>query len=105
GWGALLASVSVFVAVAAVNIPMVILGFAMAGAGVAVAFPFVVSAAGRHGTVALAGVATLGYSGSLAGPPVIGFLAHGFGLPAALVFIGVLCCAAALAASRARWLE
>lgn len=103
--GALLASVSVFAAVAAVNIPMAILGFAMTGAGVAVAFPFVVSAAGRHGTVALAGVATLGYSGSLVGPPVIGFLAHGFGLPAALAFVGVLCCAVALAAGSARWLE
>lgn len=104
-WGALLASASVFIAVAAVNVPMAIFGFAMAGAGVAVAFPFVVSAAGRHGAVALAGVATLGYSGSLVGPPVIGFLAHGFGLPAALGFIGVLCCAVALAAASARWLE
>jgi len=77
----------------------------LAGSGVAMVFPFVFSAAGRHGAIALAGVATLGYSGSLIGPPVVGFLAHGFGLQAALGFIGVLCFAVALAASRAKWLE
>ena len=105
GFGSLLASVGVFVAVAAPAIPLAILGFAIAGSGVAMVFPFVFSAAGRHGAIALAGVATLGYSGSLIGPPVVGFLAHGFGLQAGLAFIGVLCFAVALAASRAKWLE
>jgi MFS family permease len=105
GFGSLLAGIGVFVAVAAVNMPMAIVGFAVAGAGVAMVFPFVFSAAGRHGAIALAGVATLGYSGSLIGPPVVGFLAHGFGLQAALAFIGALCGAVALAASRAKWLE
>lgn len=104
-WGALLASVGVFIAVAASDIPMAISGFVIAGAGVAMVFPFVFSAAGRHGSIALAGVATLGYSGSLIGPPIVGMLVHGFGLQAALGFIGVLCIAVALAASRARWLE
>ncbi|WP_034298224.1 MFS transporter [Herbaspirillum sp. RV1423] len=105
GYGALLAGVGVFIAVAAANIPMAIVGFAIAGSGVAMVFPFVFSAAGRHGSIALAGVATLGYSGSLVGPPMVGFLAHGFGLQAALAFIGVLCGAVALAAGRAKWLE
>ncbi|WP_050479370.1 MFS transporter [Herbaspirillum rhizosphaerae] len=105
GFGSLLASVGVFVAVAAPAIPLAIFGFAIAGTGVAMVFPFVFSAAGRHGAIALAGVATLGYSGSLIGPPVVGFLAHGFGLQAGLAFIGVLCLAVALAASRAKWLE
>ena len=102
---ALLAAVGVFIAVAAVSIAMAIGGFVIVGAGVALVFPFVFSAAGRHGAIALAVVATLGYSGSLIGPPIIGFLAHGFGLQVALAFIGVLCVAVALAASRARWLE
>jgi MFS family permease len=104
-WSALLASVGVFIAVAANDIPMAITGFVVAGAGVAMVFPFVFSAAGRHGSIALAGVATLGYSGSLIGPPIVGMLVHGFGLQAALGFIGVLCIAVAMAASRARWLE
>jgi MFS family permease len=105
GFGSLLAAVGVFIAVAAINIPMAIIGFAIAGTGVAMVFPFVFSAAGRHGAIALAGVATLSYSGGLIGPPVVGFLAHGFGLQAGLAFIGTLCIAVALAASRAKWLE
>lgn len=105
GYGALLACMGMFIAVAAVDIPMAIAGFAIAGTGVSMVFPFVFSAAGRHGAIALAGVATLSYSGGLIGPPVVGFLAHGFGLPSALAFIGVLCGAIALAASRAVWLE
>ena len=67
-------------------------------------FPFVFSAAGRHGSTALAGVATLGYSGNLIGPPIVGFLAQGWGLQAALGFVGILCVGVALAASRAKWL-
>ncbi len=103
--GALLAAVGIFIAVLAVNVPMAIAGFSLAGAGLAAVFPFVFSAAGRHGSTALAGVATMGYSGGLIGPPIIGFIAHGFGLQAALAFIGLLSIAIAAAASRARWLE
>jgi MFS family permease len=103
--GTLLAAVGVFIAVASTSMIPAILGFALAGAGVAAVFPFVFSAAGRHGSTALAAVATLGYSGSLIGPPAVGFLAHGWGLPAALAFVGVLCGAIALAATRAKWLE
>ncbi|ASU36920.1 MFS transporter [Herbaspirillum sp. meg3] len=105
GFGSLLAAAGVFVAVAAINMPMAIIGFAVAGSGVAMVFPFIFSAAGRHGSIALAGVATLSYSGGLIGPPIVGFLAHGFGLQAGLAFIGALCIAVALAASRAVWLE
>jgi len=103
--GALTAAVGIFVALIAAGIPLSIIGFALTGVGVATVFPFMFSAAGRHGSTALAGVATLSYGGGLIGPPVIGFLAHGFGLHAALALVGVLCLAVALAASRARWLE
>jgi len=105
GYGSMMAAGGIFIAVSASLIPVAILGFAIAGAGVAMVFPFVFSAAGRHGSTALAGVATLGYSGGLIGPPAVGFLAHGWGLQAALAFVGVLCCAVAIAASRAKWLE
>jgi fucose permease len=104
GFGALLAAVGIFIAVGAVAIPQAVIGFTLAGGGVAMVFPFVFSAAGRHGPTALAGVATLGYSGGLIGPPIVGFLAQGWGLQAALGFVGILCVGVALAASRARWL-
>jgi MFS family permease len=103
--GALLAAAGVFIAVLALNVPLTIAGFALAGAGLASVFPFVFSAAGRHGSTALAAVATFSYSGGLIGPPVIGFLAQGWGMQAGLAFIGLLAIAIAAAASRARWLE
>lgn len=102
--GALIAAVGILIAVLANNIPLVIAGFALTGGGVSMVFPFVFSAAGRHGPTALAGVATFGYSGNLIGPPIIGFVAHGWGLHAAIAFIGILCLGVAMAASRAKWL-
>ncbi|MFJ7567921.1 MFS transporter [Herminiimonas sp. NPDC097707] len=103
--GAALAACGIFIAVAAFNIPLTILGFALAGAGFASVFPFVFSSAGRHGATALAAVATFSYSGGLIGPPIIGFLAQGWGMQVALGLIGVMAIAIAISASRARWLE
>ncbi len=58
------------------SIPVVVAGFALAGLGVANAFPAAMTRvgllAGPHG-VAIA--STLGYGGFLLGPPTIGFLA------------------------------
>jgi fucose permease len=104
-FGALLAALGLLIALPAFNVPLAIAGFALAGAGLAAVFPFVFSAAGRHGSTALAGVATMGYSGGLIGPPLIGFIADGLGLQAALGFIALLSIAIAAAASRASWLE
>ena len=102
--GSLLAAVGVFLALLSPVLGLNLLGFALAGAGVAAVFPFVFSAAGRHGALALAGVATMSYSGGLIGPPWIGFLAHSFGLQAALAFVGLLSLVVAAAASRSRLL-
>lgn len=103
--GTLVASAGIALAVVAPGMAVAILGFAIAGTGVAAVFPFVFSAAGRHGSTALAAVATLGYSGSLIGPPLFGFLAHGWGLQAALALLGVLCLAMAGSSRRALWLQ
>src|SRR5258706_15859579 len=72
GFGALIAAAGIFIAVGAASIPQAIVGFTLAGSGVAMVFPFVFSAAGRHGATALAGVAPLGFSGGLIGPPRVG---------------------------------
>jgi hypothetical protein len=55
--------------------------------------------------VALAGVATMAYSGSLMGPPVIGAIAQGAGMQAAIGFIGVLSVAICVVASKAAMLK
>jgi hypothetical protein len=104
-YGAAFATCGLFIAVLALNVPLTIAGFACAGAGLAAVFPFVFSAAGRHGAASLAAVATFSYSGGLLGPPVIGFLAQGWGMRAALAFVVVIAIGIGLAASRARWLE
>ncbi len=105
GGGALLAASGLFGAVFAPSPLIALAGFAVAGLGLALVFPFVFSAAGREGTVALAGVATMAYSGSLMGPPLLGAIAHGIGLQAAIGFVGVLALAIALVASRTRLLR
>jgi MFS family permease len=66
----------------AVLVPMsvpAIAGFALTGIGFAAIFPIAISAAGRAGPIpgqAIAMVATCGYVGFLAGPPVIGFVSQ-----------------------------
>lgn len=65
-----------------------LLGFACVGWGLASAFPLAFGAAGNmpglNPGVALAAVATMGYSGFLLGPPLIGFVAHATSLQLAL---------------------
>jgi MFS family permease len=103
--GALLAAAGLFFAVFAPNQYLALGGFAIAGIGLALVFPFVFSAAGREGTVALAGVATMTYSGSLMGPPLLGGIAHLLGLKAAMGFIGVLALLIAAVTARTRLLR
>jgi MFS family permease len=102
---ALIAAIGIYGAVLAPNVVLAIAGFGLAGAGLATLFPFVYGAAGRHGPTAIAGVATMGYSGGLIGPPVIGFIALNLGMSLAMAFIGTLSVAVAIAAANARWLE
>ncbi len=80
-------------------------GFALAGLGLALVFPFVYSAAGRESKLALAGVATMGYAGSLMGPPLMGAIAEGLGLQATIGCIALLAVAMSLVASRTRLLQ
>lgn len=88
--GAMLSAGGLCLAVFAPDAQVAIGGFALAGAGLALVFPFIFSAAGKGGPAALAGVATMAYSGSLTGPPLLGALAHGLGLQAAMGFIALL---------------
>lgn len=103
--GALTAAAGLFVAVCAPGAPVALAGFGLAGMGLSLVFPFVFSAAGREGTVALAGVATMSYSGSLMGPPLLGAIAHGVGLQAAIGFVGALAIMIAGVAARTRLLR
>src|SRR5215216_4463810 len=67
-----------------------VIGFALIGVGIANAVPLLFSAAGRvpPSGPSLAAVFTVGYTGFIVGPPIIGLLADAISLPAAL---GTLC--------------
>jgi fucose permease len=72
-----------------------IAGFGLVGLGLANVVPTLFSAAGRSRAIppriAIAAVASAGYTGLLAGPPLIGFAADAFTLTRAL-FALVVCC-------------
>lgn len=85
---------------------MVIIGFAMVGYGVSTVIPIAYMVAGQSATmrpsVALAAVSTVGFTGFLIGPPVIGFVAHEVGLRFALGIVVVLALAVFGLAGRIR---
>ncbi|WP_210571391.1 MFS transporter [Streptomyces sp. GESEQ-4] len=76
-----------------------LLGFVIAGLGLANLFPVAVERAGAlAGPDGVAIASTLGYGGMLLGPPAIGFMADWFSLPTALTSVAALAAAAALIA-------
>ncbi len=72
-----------------------IIGCGLVGVGISNVIPILFSAAGRvpgiQAGTALAAVATAGYCGLLAGPPLIGLAAEVSGLRGALGIVSVLC--------------
>jgi MFS family permease len=74
-----------------------LLGFAIAGLGLANLFPVAIERAGAlagAGGVAIA--STLGYGGMLLGPPAIGLMADRYSLPAALTSVAALAAVASV---------
>ncbi|MFI5757186.1 MFS transporter [Streptomyces sp. NPDC051569] len=83
---------------------LALLGFAVAGVGLANIFPVAIGRAGAlAGAGGVAAASTLGYGGMLLGPPAIGFLADWFSLPLALTTVALLASAAAVIAYSARY--
>ena len=97
--GAMLAAVSMAVLLLAATPWVALVGFALVGAGIAPVAPILFNAATRVPGVsraaAIASVTSIGYSGFMVGPPLIGALAHSTSLTAALavVVIGAACLA------------
>lgn len=96
--GAALAALGLGLAGALPATGAILAGYAMAGLGLSNVVPAIFSAAGRTGSSAAAGiamVASLGYAGLLAGPPLIGAVAANWSLRAG---VGVMAAAALCAA-------
>ncbi len=92
--GGLLAASGFVVALVSSHPGWAMLGFTLVGLGYCTLFPLVFSAAGNTPGVspgiALASVATLGYMGFLAGPPLIGLVAHATSLRVSFMLVAAL---------------
>ena len=77
-----------------------LLGCALVGAGCSNIVPVLYTAVGKQTVmpehIAVPAITTLGYAGILAGPAVIGFIAHGSSLSTAFILIAVLLAAVAI---------
>jgi MFS family permease len=92
--GALIAALGMASGIVSQTAPVAILGFLAVGVGFAAVVPIAFRrAANTQGVtpgVGVAAVATLAYTGFLAGPPVIGLIAEGVGLGTAMAIIPFL---------------
>jgi MFS family permease len=111
--GALVAGVGLLVTAMVSSPPLAFVGFGLAGAGLAFAFPVALNMAGAvgrredgtGGEREIGFVTTIAYSGFLIGPPMLGGIAQVTNLEVAIGFAGVvamLIVPAALGAAAAR---
>lgn len=102
--GALLAAAGLGLATLAPTWPLALPGFALVGLGCSNIVPVLFSLAGRQHampeSLAVPAIATMGYAGVLMGPALIGFVAHGTSLVAALLLLAGLLGAVAASARR-----
>ena len=102
--GGLFAAAGFFVAVFSPNPFVALLGFVLIGLGASNIVPILFTAAGRQkdmpSGLAISAVTTIGYAGILAGPALIGFVAHASSLH--MAFAGLGCAMLLITASASR---
>lgn len=100
--GALLAVFGLSLALLLANPYVAIFGFSLVGLGFSCIVPVIFSVGantpGMSAGAGIAAVATMGYTGFLAGPPIIGFISEFYGLTIALSLVIVLSLLVALLA-------
>ncbi|WJV44285.1 MFS transporter [Streptomyces flavofungini] len=101
--GSLLAAAGLAFALLAGGVVPALIGFACMGLGIAAVTPCVYVAAAKQGSEALALVAAMGTTGLLAGPPLIGFLAHGTSLVWGMAAVAVSAALVSVCAARIGW--
>ncbi|MBN3965518.1 MFS transporter [Pseudomonas gregormendelii] len=99
-FGGLTAAAGLFLATFAPNWEFALVGYALLGAGCSNIVPVLYTAVGKQTvmpeSVAVPAITTLGYAGILAGPAVIGFIAHGSSLSFAFGLMAMLLVAVAI---------
>jgi sugar phosphate permease len=74
------------------------------GAGVALSFPMLFSAAGKEGAIALTTVASFGYVGGMVSQPIMGWVVETFDLAGGFLFVAAVTLIIGILASKARLL-
>ena len=99
-FGGLTAAAGLFLATFAPNWEFALVGYVLLGAGCSNIVPVLFTAVGKQTvmpeSVAIPAITTLGYAGILAGPAVIGFIAHASSLSFAFGLMAVLLVAVAI---------
>ncbi|WP_025113559.1 MFS transporter [Pseudomonas sp. H1h] len=99
-FGGLLAAAGLFLATFAPSWEAALVGYALVGAGCSNIVPVLYTAVGKQTvmpeSIAVPAITTLGYAGILAGPAVIGFVAHASSLSFAFGLMAVLLVAVAI---------
>jgi MFS family permease len=103
--GAGISAAGLFLAVFAPNPYLALAGFACSGMGLALVFPFIVSAVGKEGPLALTAVVTITNLNGVMGPPILGTMADYLGMQATIGFVGLLSIVISLVAARSSMLK
>ncbi|NSC20128.1 MFS transporter [Streptomyces albus subsp. chlorinus] len=101
--GSALAGAGLAFALVSGGVVPALLGFACVGLGIAAVTPCVYAAAARLGSDSLTLVAAMGTTGLLAGPPLIGFLASASSLAWGMAAVAASAAVVSLCSTRIRW--
>jgi predicted MFS family arabinose efflux permease len=92
--GSVVAVIGLVLAIIGISLPIVLIGFILLGMGASNIVPIFFSEGGKipgvSPTVSIPVITTMGYAGQLAGPALLGFIAHHFSLKTAFGSIAVL---------------
>ncbi|AZC81973.1 MFS transporter [Pseudomonas chlororaphis] len=93
-WSGMLTSIGMLVTIMHPSLVSSIIGFCLVGLGICTVIPLVAGAAAKSSSMApssaIASVLTIGFLGTLVGPPLIGFLSEAVGLRYAFIVCLVL---------------
>ncbi|CAM5604668.1 MFS transporter OS=Streptomyces alboniger OX=132473 GN=CP975_03650 PE=4 SV=1 [Streptomyces alboniger] len=102
-FGSALAGAGLLLALVSGGLVLALLGFACVGLGIAAVTPCVYVAAAGQGSDSLTLVAAMGTTGLLAGPPLIGFIAHGSSLVWGFAAVAASALVVSVCGTRIRW--
>ena len=101
--GSLIAAGAMLCAALTSSTAVALVGFLVVGFGLANIFPIALASSGAlAGSKGVALASTIGYSGLLGGPPLVGFVAEHLGLPVALTSVSLFAACVALATTGVR---